>query len=277
MSSELRERRPTKETSSDSLDEGRQLPPSSPKHQREKRRGDTVFERLTTVLAVIACLVFLAAKSYGLIAESRQDWIDAVLVKAWDVVPLYGNLTCLLLLRVFDAFFAPSGARWFAIHTFANLFVVIFCTHGLFAVLADPSNATNVKVHPDTPSTFSSDTFGATSRWPIFMINTVHMYHLLFFSLKADERFHHFVFIPLVGIPGQVYRYGALQNYTSFFISGFPGGVSYFNLVLAKLGVMSKLRQKKIDKYMNVWCRCPGYVCCSSLSLSLSLSLTLPD
>jgi len=92
------------------------------------------------------------------------------------------------------------------------------------------------------------------------MINTVHMYHLLFFSLKADERFHHFVFIPLVGIPGQVYRYGALQNYTSFFISGFPGGVSYFNLVLVKLGVMSKLKQKKIDKYMNVWCRCPGLV-----------------
>ena len=64
----------------------------------------------------------------------------------------------------------------------------------------------------------------------------------------------------LVGIPGQVYRYGALQNYTSFFISGFPGGVSYFNLVLVKLGVMSKLKQKKIDKYMNVWCRCPGLV-----------------
>jgi len=92
------------------------------------------------------------------------------------------------------------------------------------------------------------------------MINAVHVYHVIAFPLKADERFHHFVFIPLVGIPGQMYRWGALLNYTAFFISGFPGGISYFNLVLVKLSLMSKLRQKQIDKCLNVWCRGPGLV-----------------
>lgn len=86
------------------------------------------------------------------------------------------------------------------------------------------------------------------------------MYHVLMFTLKPDEIFHHFLFIPLVGIPGQIYFWGALLNYTSFFISGFPGGVSYVNLVLVKMGLMRKITQKKIDKWMNVWCRCPGLV-----------------
>ena len=118
--------------STDSLDDAeekkRQLPVS------KDRRSSTMIDTLATLLAVLACLVFVAAKLHGVIVGSEQEWVDLVLVKAWDIVPLYGNIACMVLLRVFDAFFAPNGARWFAIHAFANLIVVVFCIQGLFAV-----------------------------------------------------------------------------------------------------------------------------------------------
>jgi len=188
------------------------------------------------------------------------ETLSTMFQTCFDRIPCFGNLVCFALLRCFDAFLAPPEARWFAIHAFANLFCVIFCTHGLFAVFVDPGRACDMDFHADTPTSFDLSAFGATSRWPIFMINATHFYHLLAFSLKADEKFHHFVFIPLIGIPGQIYNWGALLNYTSFFICGVPGGISYFNLVLVKLSLMGKLKQKKIDKFLNVWCRCPGLV-----------------
>ena len=143
MSSEMRERRPQQQEtapkqkrvsqmSTDSLDDAeekkRQLPVS------KDRRSSTMIDMLATLLAVMACLVFVAAKLHGVIVGSEQEWVNLVLVKAWDIVPLYGNISCMVLLRVFDAFFAPNGARWFAIHAFANLIVVVFCIQGLFAV-----------------------------------------------------------------------------------------------------------------------------------------------
>ena len=146
MSSEMRERRPQQQEAEtapqqqkrvsqmstnslgDAEEKKRQLPVS--KH----RRSSTMIDTLATLLAVMACLVFVAAKLYELIMGSEQEWVDLVLVKAWDVVPLYGNIACMVLLRVFDAFFAPNRGRWFAIHAFANLIVVVFCIQGLFAV-----------------------------------------------------------------------------------------------------------------------------------------------
>ena len=97
------------------------------------------------------------------------------------------------------------------------------------------------------------------------VINVLHVYHLLYFDLKPDDKFHHFLFIPLIGFPAQYWRWGCHRNFMCFFISGLPGGLDYFNLALVKQGLMSKMRQRKICANLNQWCRGPGILIASFL------------
>ena len=93
--------------------------------------------------------------------------------------------------------------------------------------------------------------------WPISMINAVHLYHVLVFKLNADELFHHALFLPLVGGPGQWYEWGALRSTLAFGISGLPGGIDYFMLVGVKGGRVSRTRQKQVSAALNQWLRAP--------------------
>ena len=73
--------------------------------------------------------------------------------------------------------------------------------------------------------------FGNASAWPLTIINSIHLYHMVgAFKLTGADYFHHLLFIPALGIPGQVYHWGPLANWVAFFISGLPGGVDYFLL-----------------------------------------------
>ena len=44
----------------------------------------------------------------------------------------------------------------------------------------------------------------------------------------------------------------------SFFISGLPGGISYFMLAAVKSGVLSSFTEKRINCSINTWVRGPG-------------------
>jgi hypothetical protein len=57
-----------------------------------------------------------------------------------------------------------------------------------------------------------------------------------FGKLSAAEYFHHGLFIPTLGFPGQIFAFGALGAWQAFFISGLPGGIDYLLLGLQKCG-----------------------------------------
>jgi hypothetical protein len=99
--------------------------------------------------------------------------------------------------------------------------------------------------------------WAAGSMVPISMINAVHLYHVLMFKLSKDELFHHALFLPLVGGPGQWYHWGALRSTLSFGISGLPGGIDYAMLVAVKGGHVSRERQKRVSAAVNLWLRAP--------------------
>ena len=144
-------------------------------------------------------------------------------------------------------------ARWFKVHAFANLLVCFTCLTSLFTVAVDPVDSMNCLKHSDR------SLFGSASRWPLITINAVHVYHMIGgFNLGSADYFHHLLFIPLIGFPGQFYCYGALGNWQAFFISGLPGGLSYLFLALVKEGKMKKLTEKRYTANLNVWMRCPG-------------------
>ena len=164
-----------------------------------------------------------------------------------------GNLICMFVIFVFDKMFAPKKARWFAIHAFANAIVTLACIVSTYTVIVDPVHAMDSRVYNNRRF------FGNASPWPILIINAVHVYHMIAFNnLTKSDYFHHLMFIPTVGFFGQYYEWGAIRNFLCLFISGLPGGIDYFMLMLVKLGYIDVLIQKRICAGLNTWLRAPG-------------------
>ena len=146
-----------------------------------------------------------------------------------------------------------SSTRWFLLHFAANMLVCVTAALPLYTAFTDPYNSANsIKYDND-------GFFAASSAWPLTLINAVHVYHMIGgFSLSSADYFHHCLFIPLLGFPGQVLPWGPGQAAGAFFISGLPGGLTYLMLALVKLGWMSGIKEKRITANLNSWVRVPG-------------------
>lgn len=166
-------------------------------------------------------------------------------------VPLFGNFIVMLVLFAFDQFLAPQNGRWFALHSFANTLVVIVAFKGMWASLLDPLHSLDSRIYTDR------SLFGNASVWPVYIINTLHVYHLLFFEVSGAELFHHLVFVPVIGFMGQYYEWGAAQSFMAFFISGLPGAIDYLLLVLVKNNKLTPITQKRVCASLNVYLRGP--------------------
>lgn len=135
----------------------------------------------------------------------------------------------------------------------------------LYIAFTDPMNAANAVKYPDDSA------FGESSAWPLTIVNAAHVYHMIGgFSLGSADYFHHLLFIPLLGFPGQVLKWGPVQPAGAFFISGLPGGLTYLMLGLVKLGWFSAIKEKRVTANLNSWVRVPGilvtsFMCYQSL------------
>jgi hypothetical protein len=105
----------------------------------------------------------------------------------WSLV---GNVATIFALALFDKLFSSTRARWFSVHAFANLLVVITGFRAAIATLSDPIHALDANVYND------SSIFGTGTPWPTIITNSVHAYHMIAFKLTAADYFHHLLFIP---------------------------------------------------------------------------------
>jgi len=143
--------------------------------------------------------------------------------------------------------------RWFFLHSLANAFVVATSISAMRAVVSDPTHALDGIRYAD------NSLFGNASPWPLTIINSVHVYHMLGgCKLSAADYFHHLLFIPALGFPGQIFKWGPLANWQAFFISGLPGGIDYLLLGLTKVGRIDHLVEKRVNAALNTWLRAPG-------------------
>jgi len=175
------------------------------------------------------------------------DWAAPM----WSLV---ANGIVIMLLGIFDKCFSSKQARWFSVHAFANLLVVLTGLRATWTTLLDPAEAMNADKYMD------SSVFGNATPWPTIITNSVHIYHMLAFNLTSGDYFHHLLFIPTVGLLGQYYRCGAIRGFLGFMLSGFPGGMDYFNLVLVKHGILDLYNQKRYCAAINIWIRGPFLV-----------------
>lgn len=89
------------------------------------------------------------------------------------------------------------------------------------------------------------------------MIIGLHTFHLIHHikNIKYDEIIHHvithifwyFIFI----LQNPLYIAGIIS------MSGIPGGITYLMLFLQKYNLVSKITEKKISMYLNIWFRAP--------------------
>lgn len=95
--------------------------------------------------------------------------------------------------------------------------------------------------------------FHPSNSWCVLMIIAVHTYHCLAFKLSQQDIFHHFLFVPTIGVGGGLLTsWGPIRGVCAFFISGLPGGIDYANLVRLKYGHTTKLDQKMVSAKLNV-------------------------
>ena len=104
---------------------------------------------------------------------------------------------------------------------------------------------------------------------PIVLTFALHLYHIVIYlnKLRFDDWLHHILMCFFVLPAGLYINSGCLLDYSLFFITGVPGGISYFVLFLNRNNYITRHRQKQIDTYINLWIRTPGCISSSTLSL----------
>ena len=160
-----------------------------------------------------------------------------------------------------------SKSTWFFLHAFANFVIALCCVPAILSILKEPDNALNSEYHKNLSS---------GNKVPLSFVNTLHLYHILFFKCNSNDLFHHIVFIPCLGLPGQIYDWGAMSNWLAFFVCGLPGGIDYFLLGFQKAGLLKNVDQKYISAKLNMWFRMPGVLSIISIMLTQTKDLNVP-
>ena len=108
--------------------------------------------------------------------------------------------------------------------------------------------------------------------WTLYTYNvfwlalTLHIYHMIFFSISINDFIHHFLMCIIAG-SFCYYSKSLLCSCALFFVNGLPGTIDYFLLWLTKINKLDKLIEKKIYVYISVWLRSPGCIIVSFLGL----------
>lgn len=142
---------------------------------------------------------------------------------------------------------SDPAPRWFAIHSLANAIVCVFAVRDLLSAAARPLCAMTSPVLSWVPS---------------YAAGAVHLFHLTVYwiQLRTEDVVHHLVFGVALSILNFGWAWGRVTNFLLFFITGLPGGITYFLLVLVKLGKLKSLREKGWTAHLNTWVRAPGLI-----------------
>lgn len=196
-------------------------------------------------------------------SSSSSPW-DGVSTDLTMVGPLYHALflaAVTSILFVVDAILKRAvvvdvKARWFLLHAIGNGVVCLAGVPDMVAVLANPFCALA----------------GPLLSWtPCHIALGLHLYHLIAFTTRLDDVVHHVVFCGVFGTLTLTQTYGPVMNLLLFFITGLPGGITYFLLFLVGTGRFEKLEEKRLSSYINVWLRTPGLVFTASIMIGATV------
>lgn len=141
----------------------------------------------------------------------------------------------------------PAKTRWFWLHIWLNLMVILTSLDDTLLTVRHPLRALY------TPW---------SSGQPYAIAFAGHLYHCIAFfpHLRRDDWLHHAVMV-FFALPLQ-YAYGrvAAAHYALFGLSGLWGGLDYVLLVGVYAGVVDGSREKRWNMWIHTWLRMPWLV-----------------
>jgi len=140
-----------------------------------------------------------------------------------------------------------TKARWFSLHAIFNFINVLGTYTTLVHALQSPLSLT-------IDNSYSTHLYSQHSIWPTAFTIALHMYHVLFYTLRFEDVLHHCLFVPFLLYPISY----ETKNLTLFFACGFPGMLSYIALCCKKYNIITRKSERKISFYQNLWLRAPG-------------------
>ena len=188
------------------------------------------------------------------------DMFDLVYTHVIEVLPFFVifQLSYSYILKRFFDF----NASYFLLHLIVNMINTCFTLPFVFKMISDPLG-----------KYFPLDNWEHLDYiYP--MVIGLHTFHLKYHikNIYNDELLHHFL--------THVFWYVTYINNDPMFIvpmivmSGIPGGITYLLLFLQKFNKVSKLTEKKISMYLNIWIRAPF---CVLFSTILYIKSTQPE
>jgi len=157
------------------------------------------------------------------------------------------SLFCYLYIYFIDIFsgIENNSARWFFLHIWINLVVVLFGLYDVFLCLSNPLMC------------FDNITLWNSSV-PFMMGFTGHMYHLIMFDkIKPSDIFHHVLMWSIAGTLSFLYLQKPGTNLALFGLTGFPGAIDYILLYFVKSGIIRSIQEKKCNIFIQTWIRMP--------------------
>ena len=159
-----------------------------------------------------------------------------------------GALVYMLLCIGLDCLAEKYGieGRYYLLHTITNFSVVFLTLKDVMYTYLNFSNFINYPMnYPAMVITFG-----------------LHFYHTIWYfkKLRFDDWLHHIltcgIALPLASISNA----GSLLGHSLFYTTGLPGGIDYLMLFLNRNGLLSRITEKKVNNFLNLWIRCPGCI-----------------
>jgi len=136
--------------------------------------------------------------------------------------------------------------KYYFLHFINNMMVVYFTIGDVFNVYIDLDYYINI------PLNFA----------PLIITISLHLYHIILYynKLRFDDWLHHILMIFILAPLSVFLKAGSLINHALFFLTGLPGGIDYLLLFLNRNHLISKIFEKKINCFLNLYIRCPGCI-----------------
>lgn len=143
-------------------------------------------------------------------------------------------------------FFKRESTRYFIFHALFNLYLVYISWNTFVYCLLNPMHI------------FDNDYDNISILSTLSIIN-FHLYHLFTHieELSMETMLHHLVgaiINPIMTINQPIGKLPVVHN---IILCGIPGGIDYLLLVLVKFGIIDKIEEKRINRYLNLMIRWP--------------------
>lgn len=147
---------------------------------------------------------------------------------------------------LFDYYFSNFNGVYYLTHSFCNLLIVLLTYSDVLTIYSNP----NTILEMSNSDIAACLTYG------------LHFYHLIWYfkKLRFDDWLHHilmiFIALPIASYFGPT----RILGHSLFYTTGLPGMIDYLLLFLVRNNYINRLIEKSINRYLNIWIRCPGCI-----------------